>query len=60
MSPQRGRWGIYCFWCGSRMRRRWRRCPLFVSVHYILNQIMDFDQTCIDTLLGGVEDLIRF
>ena len=42
------------------MRRRWRRCPPFVSVHYILNQIMDFDQTCMDTLLGGVEDLVRF
>ena len=42
------------------MRRRWRRCPLLVSVHYILNQIMDFDQTCIDTLLEGMEDLIRF
>ena len=60
MSPQPGRWGIYCFWCGSRMRRRWRRCPFFVSMHYILNQIMDFDQTCIDTLLGGMKDLIRF
>ena len=31
----------------------------FVSVHYILNQLMDFDQTCMDTLLGGGEELIR-
>ena len=23
----------------------------FVSMHYLLNQLMDFDQTCIDTLL---------
>ena len=23
----------------------------FVSVHYLLNQLMDFAQTCIDTLL---------
>ena len=32
----------------------------FVSVHYFLNQLMDFDQICIDTLLGGGEELIRF
>ena len=25
----------------------------FFSVHYLLNQSMDFDQTCMDTLLGG-------
>ena len=31
-----------------------------VSVHYLLNQSMDFDQTCTDTLLGGGEELIRF
>ena len=30
----------------------------FVSVHYLLNQLMDFDQTCIETLLGGGEELI--
>ena len=24
----------------------------FVSMHYLLNQLMDFDQTCIYTLLG--------
>ena len=27
----------------------------FISVHYLLNQFMDFDQTCIDTLLGKGE-----
>ena len=31
----------------------------FVSVHYLLNQLMDFAQTCIETLLGGGEELIR-
>ena len=36
------------------------RIPLastFVSVHYLLNQTSDFDQTCIDTLLGGGKEL---
>ena len=32
----------------------------FVSVHYLLNQLMDFDQTCPDTFLGGGTELIRF
>ena len=32
----------------------------FISVHYLLNQSMDFDQTCIVTLLGDGEELIRF
>ena len=32
----------------------------FVSVHYFLYQLMDFDQTCIYTLLGGGKELIRF
>ena len=33
----------------------------FVSMHYLLNQSMDFDQTCIDILLvlGRGEELIR-
>ena len=30
----------------------------FISVHFLLNQLMDFDQTCIETLLGGGEELI--
>ena len=32
----------------------------FTSVHYCLNQLIDFDQTEIDTLLRGGEELIRF
>ena len=27
-----------------------------LSVHYLLNQLMDFDQISIDTLLGGERD----
>ena len=33
---------------------------LFVSVHYLLNQLMDFNQTCIYTLLGKREEMVRF
>ena len=32
----------------------------FISIHYSLNQLIDFDQTGIDTLLRGGEELIRF
>ena len=32
----------------------------FISLHYLLNQLIDFDQTGIDTLLEGGEELIRF
>ena len=32
----------------------------FISVHLLMNQLMDFDQICIDSLLGGGEELIRF
>ena len=32
----------------------------FISVHYCLNQLTDFDQTGIDTLLRGGEELVRF
>ena len=32
----------------------------FTSVHYCLNQLIDFDLTGIDTLLRGGEELIRF
>ena len=31
-----------------------------VSVRYLLNKWMDFDQTCIDTLLGRGNELIIF
>ena len=30
-----------------------------VSVSYPLNKSMDFYQTCIDTLLGGEDELVR-
>ena len=34
-------------------------CDLhIVSVHYLLNQWMDFDKTCIDTLLGRVDKIL--
>ena len=32
----------------------------FISMHYLLNQLVDFDQTCKDTLFGGGKELIRF
>ena len=32
----------------------------FTSVHYCLNQLIDFNQTGIDTLLREGEELIRF
>ena len=49
--------GTYCFWCGSRLRRH-PRCSL--SALYLLNQWVDFDQTCTDPLLGGRKEGIRF
>ena len=30
-----------------------------VSVHYLLNQLMDFNQTCTDTLIGREKEVIR-
>ena len=48
MSSQPEGWGTYCFWCGTCWGRR-----SFFSVPYLLNQRMNFAQTCIDTLLGG-------
>ena len=63
LCPPNRRWGTYCFWCGSRRRRRPRRRPRprsFFLTRYLLNQWMDFDQTCIDTWLGGGKELIRF
>ena len=32
----------------------------FLHLHYLLNQLIDFDQTCKDTVLGGGEKLIKF
>ena len=38
LCPPNRRGGTYCFWCGSRRRRRLRRRPrCFVSVRYLLN-----------------------
>ena len=31
---------------------------LFFHLHYLLNRLIDFDQTCKDTVLGGGEKLI--
>ena len=31
-----------------------------VSMGFILNQWMDFDQICIETLLEGWEEMVRF
>ena len=42
------------FWCGSLRPRS------FDSVSYLLNHWMDFDQTCINTVLGGRKEWIRF
>ena len=47
--------GGHCFWCGSHRCR----CSL-LSALYLLNQWMDFDQTCTDTLLGEGKTVIRF
>ena len=32
----------------------------FFHLHYLLNQFIDFDQTCKDTVLGEGEKLIKF
>ena len=58
MSPTKGEGeGTYNFLCGSRRHRR-PQCSL--SALYLLNQWMDFDQTCIDTFLWGRKAVIRF
>ena len=55
--PQPKGRGEILFWCGTR--RRWRPgCSL--SALYLLNQLVEFDQTCTDTLLGGRKEVIRF
>ena len=47
--PTEGRGDTYCFCCRSRRRPR-----SFMSVRYLLDQWLDFDQNCIDTLSGWV------
>ena len=52
MSPQPKGGVTYCFWRVSRLR--WRQRPRsFVSVRYLLKQLMYFDQTCTDTYIVG-------
>ena len=46
--------------CTFRISRSRRRPRSFFSVHHLLKQLMDFDQTCIYTLLGGRNELIIF
>ena len=48
--PQPGVWCKYYFLVWIPMASA--LAPAFFSVHYLLNQLMDFDQTCIDTLFG--------
>ena len=55
MSPQSKGCGTYCFWC-----RSWRCLHCSLSALCLLNQWVDFDQTCTDTLLGGRKEVIRF
>ena len=50
MYPQPGGWGIYIVFGAVGVH-------FFVSVYYLLNQLMDFDQTCIDTCLGEGEEV---
>ena len=53
----------YCFWCRSRRRRHRhrRRCSrCFLSALCILNQCVDFDLTCTDTLLGQRKKVVGF
>ena len=52
--PPKG-WGTYCFWCGSRRRRR-----SFLSARYLLNHWMDLDQTGTEPSLGQPNGVIRF
>ena len=47
--------GTYCFWWGSRRRRL-----SLLSALYLLNQQMDFNQTCTDALLGKEKTVFRF
>ena len=44
---------IYCFW----MRIALASAFAFIFVHFLLNQLLDFDQTCIVTLVGGGEEV---
>ena len=55
--PQPKGRGEILFWYGSC--RLWHPgCSL--SALYLLNQLVEFDQTCTDTLLGGRKEVVRF
>ena len=58
-SPPKGR-GTYCFWCRSRQHRRWHQRESFLCAPYLMNQLADFNQICMDITLGHDEELIRF
>ena len=49
--------GTYCISCWSRWHPHRHS---FLSALYLLNQWVDFDQTCIDTLLGWGKEVFRF
>ena len=58
-NPEGG--GIYCFWSVDPVGVSVGfGVQCFVSVHYLLNQSMVFDQTYIYTLLGGGKEFIGF
>ena len=49
IDPQPGGWGYIVFGAdpvGVGV-------SFFISVHYLLNQLLDFNQTCLGTLFGG-------
>ena len=43
--------GGHCFWCGFRLRGRWRQRSLFGELH-LRNLWVDSDQTCMVTFPG--------
>ena len=51
---------IILVWIPLALVSAFASASAFISAHYLLNQLVDFDQTCIDTLLGREEELIRF
>ena len=55
--PQPKGRGTYCFWCRSCRRQLPHS---FLSALYFLNQWVDFDQTCTDTLLVGEKEGVKF
>ena len=59
---QPGGWGeiLFLVWIPSVSASALALVPLFISIHYLLNQLMYFKQTCIDTLLGKGKKLIIF